>query len=351
MSENAGSKDRLLELDALRGLAAIAVVLCHYTSHCQELAVIPFSFHYGSYGPHLFFMISGFVIFMTLGRSKSATDFVFSRFSRLFPVYWLAVMFSTSIILHYHVPGFSVTFPQLLGNLTMCQTWLRIPDIEVSYWTLGVELKFYGLMLIFFLFGRRLGIEKLSCVWLLSILIFRTADLVIGIPRVFATPIILDYAHLFIVGIMFFQLRYAGHTALRHVLIAAALPMQFLAAGIESTLVVAGCVAVFYLFVAGKLKPLASRPLVYLGNISYPLYLVHGVLGYGVIYWLHSYSASPWLLLTVPIAVAVVVAHVFTVYFERPALQILRTWYKRRSLASSVVGTPAQSIPTSVRCL
>lgn len=348
MSENAGSKDRLLELDALRGLAALAVVLCHYTSLCQELAVIPFSFHYGSYGPHLFFMISGFVIFMTLGRSKSATDFVFSRFSRLFPVYWLAVMFSTSIILYCHVPGFNVTIAQLLGNLTMCQTWLRIPDIEVSYWTLGVELKFYGLMLMFFLFGRRLGIEKLSCVWLLSIVVFRFADLVIGIPHVVATPIILDYAHLFIVGIMFFQLKFTGHSALRHALIAAALPMQFLAAGMESTLIVAGCIVVFYLFVAGKLKPLATRPLVYLGNISYPLYLVHGVLGYAVIYWLHSYSASPWLLLTLPILVAVCVAHVFTFYFERPALQLLRTWYKRHAHASSVANNPAKNVATSV---
>ena len=347
MSEKVGSIARLVELDALRGMAALSVVLCHYTSLCRELAVIPSSFHYGSYGPHLFFIISGFVIFMTLGRSKSASDFVFSRFSRLFPVYWLAVMFSTSVILYCSVPGRSVTLPQLLGNLTMCQTWLRIPDIDVSYWTLGVELKFYALMLMFFLFGRRLGIEKLSCLWLLGILAFRSADSAVGMPQFLATPIILDYAHLFIAGIMFFQLRYAGHTVLRNALIAAALPMQFLAAGIESTLIVAGFLAVFYLFVAGRLKPLASRPLVYLGNISYPLYLTHGASGYALIYWLYSYTISPWLLLTVPIVVAVGVAHVFTFYFERPALQLLRSWYKRRSVASSAVSTHPLNLPPS----
>ena len=85
MSETAGSKVRLLELDALRGMAALGVVLCHYTSLCQELAVIPFSFHYGSYGPHLFFMISGFVIFMTLGVANRRLILCFPGSRGCFP--------------------------------------------------------------------------------------------------------------------------------------------------------------------------------------------------------------------------------------------------------------------------
>jgi peptidoglycan/LPS O-acetylase OafA/YrhL len=81
---------RLLELDVFRGLAALAVVLFHYTTvyertydHHDEML---FDFSLGHYGVQLFFIISGFVIFMTLNRTKSALDFVVSRFSRLYPV-------------------------------------------------------------------------------------------------------------------------------------------------------------------------------------------------------------------------------------------------------------------------
>ena len=80
---------RLLELDALRGIAAMAVMGFHYTtlySHeTGHLGELPFEVRYGNYGVHLFFMISGFVIFMTLERTRTAKDFIVSRFSRLFP--------------------------------------------------------------------------------------------------------------------------------------------------------------------------------------------------------------------------------------------------------------------------
>ena len=76
-SQNAA---RVVELDALRGLAALAVVAFHYTTLYGELyghsGPPPLSFGFGNYGVHLFFLISGFVIFMTLERTRSAMDFV-----------------------------------------------------------------------------------------------------------------------------------------------------------------------------------------------------------------------------------------------------------------------------------
>jgi len=62
---------RLRGLDSLRGMAALAVVLYHYTfgytqvvgRHMPGLDLIATDGHFGIY---LFFIISGFVIFMTL---------------------------------------------------------------------------------------------------------------------------------------------------------------------------------------------------------------------------------------------------------------------------------------------
>ncbi len=65
---------------------------------------VPTEFRWGSYGPHLFFMISGFVIFMTLDRCRGPGDFIFSRFSRLNPLYWVGVLFFVAGYLASLVP-------------------------------------------------------------------------------------------------------------------------------------------------------------------------------------------------------------------------------------------------------
>lgn len=83
-------KKRLIELDALRGIAALSVVIYHYTTRYNSLYghdsfLDNNYFHYCSQGVQLFFMISGFVIFLTLNHIKKPMDFVISRFSRLYP--------------------------------------------------------------------------------------------------------------------------------------------------------------------------------------------------------------------------------------------------------------------------
>src|SRR5579863_10236295 len=80
---------RFRELDALRGIAALWVVLYHYLTRYDEIyqgaepsLLGHFVFPNGLYAVHLFFTISGFVIFMTLRHCNGASDFIISRFSR-----------------------------------------------------------------------------------------------------------------------------------------------------------------------------------------------------------------------------------------------------------------------------
>src|SRR3954471_5447882 len=93
---------RLVELDALRGVAVLLVVAFHYTARFAEAypaagAGAP-DFSFGAYGVHLFFIISGFVIIMTVDRSERAADFVVARFSRLFPAYWTAILITSAVL-------------------------------------------------------------------------------------------------------------------------------------------------------------------------------------------------------------------------------------------------------------
>ena len=91
---------RYLEVDVLRGLAAFWVVLSHYLPHWDEyldptFIIIPRA--WGAYAVNLFYVISGFVIFITLDRCRTVTDFAILRFSRLYPTYWVTLILATSI--------------------------------------------------------------------------------------------------------------------------------------------------------------------------------------------------------------------------------------------------------------
>jgi peptidoglycan/LPS O-acetylase OafA/YrhL len=136
---------RIRELDSLRGIAAVAVALFHLAYWYGNPPPDRWLFLWGHYGVELFFLISGFVIFMTLERSKSVYDFAVSRVARLYPAYWVAVAL-TSIVAYAAFPRWDSAPPSfgvVLVNLTMLQRFFMVGEIDKSYWTLAIELSFY----------------------------------------------------------------------------------------------------------------------------------------------------------------------------------------------------------------
>ena len=92
---------RLELLDYGRFLAAISVALFHYTFNgisngkIASITLIPNLVEftkYGYLGVHLFFMISGYVIFFS-ARKGAPSKFAVNRAVRLYPAYWFAVLF------------------------------------------------------------------------------------------------------------------------------------------------------------------------------------------------------------------------------------------------------------------
>jgi hypothetical protein len=79
----------------------------------------------GYRGVDLFFIISGCVILMTLDRTREAGHFVVSRFSRLFPTYWAAMLTSYAVVTLTGLPGKQVSATDLLLNVTMMPELLQ----------------------------------------------------------------------------------------------------------------------------------------------------------------------------------------------------------------------------------
>jgi peptidoglycan/LPS O-acetylase OafA/YrhL len=275
------------------------------------------------------FMISGFVILMTLARTERAADFVVTRFSRLYPAYWASIALTLAVLWAFPVGQPVPTPTQVCANLSMLQTWLRVPDIDVVYWTLGVELKFYCLMFLVYLSGRIRSVESFVLLWLGLLAAYRLAA-GFGVPSLSLakTVLIADYGHLFAAGLIFYQIKMVGQHWTRHALLAACLVLQIAGGSWESLAMVASFFGLFYLFVFHRLGWIAVRPMVYLGTISYSLYLIHHYIGEACIPRLPGLWRWPALAMAVPLLLSLVAAALITHGVEQPALRLIRNRYK-----------------------
>nr|WP_294551795.1 acyltransferase [uncultured Rhodopila sp.] len=138
---------RILWLDGLRGIAATAVVLGHYF---ESMVHFPGSdvVDPGIFGVGMFFFISGYIIPASVRpRDRHPlVRFLSARFFRLYPLYWLSLAIGTVVYGVGAVPA--------LVNMTMAQRFVGVPDVIGAYWTLQVELLFYGFVSITVLLGR-----------------------------------------------------------------------------------------------------------------------------------------------------------------------------------------------------
>ena len=340
--------ERFQELDGLRGLAALSVLLFHYLSRYDQMYTprgdVPFGFPYGANGVALFFIISGFVIFMTLKRCKTASDFVVSRFSRLYPAYWAAALLTYAVGSVCPLPGQHYTTIQLILNATMLQGFMNVESIDGVYWSLNVELCFYAVMLGLFLSGMLHNTVRLCLVWLAAAQsTYWLSILGIDVPWKIQQVFILAYAELFVAGIVFYEIYADGINKTRAVLLVLCFFVHIIehgAASIPPALVIFALVAIA---VSGRAWFLGVRPLVWLGTISYALYLIHQMIGFTIIRMLTEYKFPSALSVPITIFIVLVLASTVTYLVEQPGMRYIRTKFERATSAPPTIHQPMQA--------
>ncbi|UBH24492.1 acyltransferase [Micrococcus porci] len=218
---------RFRELDGLRGIAALAVVLYHFTGHfAARFPAAPRAFHdfwWGEYGVQLFFLLSGFVILMTAWRAKRPSDFAISRVARLYPPYWISLAVAVSLLLWRPMPGFPIDPATVVANVTMVQRWFLFPNVVEVYWTLAVEMQFYVIVFVLLLVTRcRLRGRVLlwaaaawtAVSWVVILAAFRvTSDNPQADPtwvKLLTNATVAEYGPLFVTGMLFYLVRETG---------------------------------------------------------------------------------------------------------------------------------------------
>jgi peptidoglycan/LPS O-acetylase OafA/YrhL len=330
------TKHRLAELDALRGLAALSVLFYHYTSVYPRLvANRPLDFvpqiHLGYFGVEVFFMISGFVIFYSVSRAPSLLDFAVARASRLYPPYWAAVFLAALIHILNHGPDSTLPLRAVL-NTTMIQTFLGARNLDEVYWTLSYELSFYVLISIATLFSRRanLRIEWLLLAWLLGATLVRGAG--IGIPYRLSVLSLLHYGQFFVTGMALFLIQTQGQRRPAAWLVLA-WSLALSGFGADAHTPAAGfryyfeavfaCTLLFAGVVLARPQICRAPALLFLGRISYSLYLVHAELGYFLLRRFEQLGLSDPAAVVMTTALAIAAGYALNRLVEVPGQRVM----------------------------
>lgn len=315
-------RDRIPELDVLRFTAAACVVLFHATHWPVQPNLLTQIFVYGSMGVPLFFMISGFVILMT-AQNRSGLEFINSRIARLYPSFWIAVLLSSlALAVLSHAPPSATT---IAANLTMQPHAFDQPYIDMVYWTLVVEMKFYALTWLVIVTRQMKRVETLLTLWLA----ITAVAIWLKLPRWLDAVVMPMYASLFAGGCFLYLIRSRGVNVQRLIMFAASIPLsmywtlQYQVKYTHSTTFATQftvCAIIFVISVVLLLVALRwwrlpqARLWLWLGCLTYPLYLTHARPGHSVYLRL---GGDEWTRMWIVLALVLLVSMVMAAVVER----------------------------------
>ena len=314
-------------LDNLRGIAAWSVCLYHFI--CTTIGFINHDsfiykvFSFGSYGVHLFFVISGLVIPWSLYHSsyqiKNFFKFFIKRLARLEPPYIISVIIMLSIILvrkfspAYNGNEVVISTKQLLLHVGYLipffkgTTWLNN-----VYWTLAIEFQYYILIgVLYFLFVSKLFYVRYLAYLLIIIL-----------------PIILPYSGflpfwlpVFGIGISIFLYRSNFISITEFIIVSLLFAVDIFIFNQITACVVSLISEIAIVLAFSK----TNKILAWLGKLSYSVYLMHAIVGAAVVNILSHYATNTFTkigIAVIGIIVTFISSYLMYLFVENPSKKL-----------------------------
>jgi peptidoglycan/LPS O-acetylase OafA/YrhL len=338
---------RLYEIDILRFLAALMVVFFHYTidthhSHKMYLTNYDFlnsAFLEGNFGVRLFFIISGFVILMS-AQAVSPKKFVQARVIRLYPAFVPICIFTFFFAKAFN-PYYHIGYPDFLCNVTLIglfASWGKIQLVAGVYWTLIVEIQFYIFILILMAFKKLKFIRTFLICWLAISVLTYFGELYFDFHSIFNKLRILfitEHSYYFIGGCYFYLIKYQRKSFdifMPMICLMMALFCFINHPNNELTYSSTGLVIVFfiifYIISLRNIKITRNQKLyITMGTLTYPLYLIHEVLGTVIIYHLINYL-NKTIVLVLTVLLIIGITYLFNVFIEMPIMSYLKKYFK-----------------------
>lgn len=329
-------------LDIIRGLSAILIILFHYTFAYNERPSSTglyqtdwgWSVWWGYAAVATFFMLSGFLTGPSLVNRKTTPGrFIKKKFLRFYPAYWVAMTVTTIVLVCFYREE-AVSLTQYAANLTMVSQLFRVPFVDGVYWSMQCELVFClicaGLMCI----KRPQNLSRVLFIWLiLAIALSFTTD--VKATRLFRIITICSYCHDFIAGIV---MRRASLNSTLSTSETWLLILCFINSVVwhglftpSTIFFVITATILFFVRRIDKVIPSSNRVIaviIWIASISYPLYLVHEMVGFTIIRHLQWNGITHPVSILIPIAAALVLAWIIHAVVEK---KILRRYSEKNS--------------------
>ncbi|WP_371397700.1 acyltransferase family protein [Fretibacter rubidus] len=335
----------LYNIQALRAIAALLVVFAHLPGielkHSPD-QILPSIVMLGISGVDLFFVISGFIMvyvtWNTPHNIRNVGRFLFARFTRIYPVYWLIAVL---VYIAWRLRPELISFDPDATNLW--RSFLLLPDqtypmLKVA-WTLIHELYFYLIFALCLCLPKRFLMVGLT-VWAAAIVLLQNSGFCPLSPtwRLMINPMGLEFYMGAVIGWLYMRRDDVGPLAWPILILGV---LAFMLAliyqsniavdpfpnytqrtvlfGIPSALIVYGIVNV------ERRGAEAPQSLSTIGNWSYALYLSHvltlSALGY---LWAMFAGDRAWdniFILPIMVVISTMVSSVVWYGFEKPLLR------------------------------
>lgn len=353
--ESRSSRQRYVELDALRGIAALIVVF-HHLSLAYDAPIIWYPLVAGHESVILFFALSGFVLslpFWNKGTNGAYVPYLVRRFFRIYIPFFAAAIFALLVGRHFlystlHLNAwFDLTWQDDITPKFVLSQMTMPPNskLNTAFWSLRYEMEMsiiFPLCLLILAKLRRWGA-----------LLFSLAVYYLGV-RIHTghADDTLRYASVFLLGATLasqttvlrrFWLRLPSVVRGLTALVGAVLYFygSRISKGMHrdyyADLIVAfgSCIVI----TAAMNLPSLSRILrhsipEYLGRVSYSLYLIHGTILFAVLNSLHGRMPS-WVQVACFLSLTFAITHIFCVLVEEPALRM------GKKVAQKLIGNSA----------
>ena len=346
MAENETHRSKQAErqpsIDLLRFIAAMMVATMHWGievgnerfQRIYDLPVIGDLVKNGSFGVNIFFVISGFVIIGT-AQKCNAIEFIFARFTRLFPGLLVSMLIILMVGSHFIHP-YENPFNSFFHSIFLTYQAVGVQPLATPLWTLIIEIKFYfGIAITLFIFPRFFkstkGVIALLASWELIVIILQETTSPMG-------TYLLPYLtlngsnHLFALGICFkliskVKIKLTQENLLLLLIALYFINEVFLVDNQLTLTEVYMIIASIMLIFGGKFvfHPSVQKISYWLGLSSYLIYLLHIHLGMALVLQIQSHLTKDiYFVISTAAALITVASVLLAIFIERPAQRYLR---------------------------